>query len=308
MLIAIDGPAASGKGTLAKRLAAQFAIRRPEFDEPVDGIVYGIVASLGFAAAENIRYFAIGRLSAPIVIGRCFMSVPAHMFFGALWGYALGAKLVEKKTRPWAWLLIAAACHGLFDALLSTDGAGILAVFLNLGLASAFVVLVRRALRHGVVTDEMVAIRHEDRVLFRVGRPAAFWASAVLLHVLAFGIFILGAYYQLARHRPSLLFVGGSSAMLALLAVAALGVSATLPLDVVIDAYGVTFAGAARPWRKIRSYAVKTSHVEIECEGGPLLLGPAPHPVVTAIATALAEHLGRDGGKDRLSTLESARG
>ena len=108
-----------------KRLAAQFALRRPEFDEPIDGIVYGIVASLGFAAAENIRYFAIGRMSAPVVIGRCFMSVPAHMFFGALWGYALGAKLVEPKTRTWAWLLLAAVCHGLFDALLSTDDAGL---------------------------------------------------------------------------------------------------------------------------------------------------------------------------------------
>ncbi len=53
-----------GRG-LASALAAHFAVqRRKEFDEPVDGIVYGIVASLGFAAAENIRYFAVGRLDA----------------------------------------------------------------------------------------------------------------------------------------------------------------------------------------------------------------------------------------------------
>src|SRR5262249_48089093 len=108
----------------SKRLATHFAIGRPEFDEPVDGIVYAIVGSLGFAAAENIRYFALGRLSAPLVIARCFMSIPAHMFFGAIWGYALGAKLVDPKTRTWVWLLLAASCHGLFDALLSTEGAG----------------------------------------------------------------------------------------------------------------------------------------------------------------------------------------
>jgi RsiW-degrading membrane proteinase PrsW (M82 family) len=288
----------------AKRLAAQFAIQRPEFDEPVDGIVYAIVASLGFAAAENIRYFAIGRMNAPLVIARCFMSVPAHMFFGALWGYALGAKLVDPRTRTWGWLLLAAACHGLFDALLSTEGAGLFAIALNLGLASAFVVLVRRALRHGVVAEEMLAIRPEDRVLFRVGRPAMFWFSSALLHVLALGIFFLGAYYQLARHRPSAVFVVGSSIMLAMLAIAALGVSSSLPLDVAIDEYGVTFAGAARSWGKIRSFHVEVDRIEIDCEGGPILLGPAPSSVIEGIAVQLSKRLSGDG-RHRARTLES---
>jgi protease PrsW len=288
----------------SKRLAAQLAVRRREFDEPVDGIVYGIVASLGFAAAENIRYFALGRLNAPLVIARCFMSVPAHMFFGALWGYALGARLVDRKTRTWVWLVAAAVCHGLFDALLSTEGTAILAVMLNVGLASAFVVLVRRALRHGVVTKEMLAIRPEDRALFRVGRPALFWTSAVMLHLLALGIFLLGAYWQLSRHRPSLTFVGGSSMMLALLAVAALGVSQTVPLDVAIDAYGVTFAGASRPWRTIRGFSIHADRVELDCEAGPIQLGPAPRSVVQAIAAELEARLGGEGS-DRRLTLQS---
>ncbi|MBX3223970.1 MAG: PrsW family intramembrane metalloprotease [Labilithrix sp.] len=290
----------------AKRLAAELAVRRREFDEPVDGIVYGIVASLGFAAAENIRYFAIGRLTAPLVIARCFMSIPAHMFFGALWGFALGAKLVDPKTRTWGWLVLAAACHGLFDALLSTEGASMLAVMLNVGLASAFVLLIRHALRHGVVTSAMRAIRPEDRALVRVGRPALFWTSAALLHVLAFGIFVLGAYWQLSRHRPSVTFVAGSSVMLALLGVAALGVSTTVPLDVAIDDYGVTFAGAARPWRKIRGFSVHRDRVELDCEGGPILLGPAPPPAIEAIAGELRKRLGGDGA-ERLLTLESRR-
>src|SRR5262249_6772291 len=179
----------------SKRLAAHFAVRRPEFDEPVDGIVYAIVSSLGFAAAENVRYFALGRMSAPIVIARCFMSVPAHMFFGAVWGYALGAKLVDDRKRTWTWVILGAVCHGLFDAFLATDGASMMAVLLNVGLASTFVVLVRRALRHGVVTREMLDIRPEDRRLFRVGRPTLFWLSAAMVHILAVGIFFLGAYY-----------------------------------------------------------------------------------------------------------------
>ena len=288
----------------AKRLAVELALRRREFDEPVDGIVYGIVASLGFAAAENVRYFAIGRLNAPLVIARCFMSVPAHMFFGAIWGYALGARLVDPKKRTWVWLGLAAACHGLFDALLSTEGGSVPAIILNVGLASVFVVLVRDALRHGVVTPEMRSIRPEDRALFRVGRPVLFWISAALLHLLAFGIFALGAYYQLARHRPSGLFVIGSSVMLGLLGVAALGLSATLPLDVAVDAYGVTFAGAARPWKKIRGLTTRPHHVELDCEGGPILLGPAPPAIIDELRRELQAHL----GGSRHATLESVKG
>src|SRR5882762_9560103 len=40
-----------------------FAYHRPEFDEPVDGVVYSATSALGFAAAENIIYlvrFGIG--------------------------------------------------------------------------------------------------------------------------------------------------------------------------------------------------------------------------------------------------------
>lgn len=288
----------------AKRAAAQFAVRRREFDEPVDGIIYAIVAALGFAAAENVRYFALGRLTAPLVIARCFMSVPAHIFFAAIWGHALGARLVAPRTRTWAWLVLAAACHGLFDALLSTEGAGSLAVLLNLVLASAFVALVRRSLRHGVVTKGMLAIRPEDRSLHRVGRPGLFWTSALLVHVLAAGIFFLGAYYQLARHRPGFAFVLGSSAMLAMLAVAAHGLVASLPLDVAIDDYGVTFAGAARPWRKIRGFRRHDDRVELDCDGGPILLGPAPRPTIEAIVAALEARLGKDE-RERLVTLES---
>jgi RsiW-degrading membrane proteinase PrsW (M82 family) len=290
----------------SKMLGAAFAVRRREFDEPVDGIVYGIVSSLGFAAAENIHYFAMTRLAAPIVVARCFMSVPAHMFFGAIWGYALGARLVEPRSRVLFFLLLAAAGHGLFDALLSTDGGGMLAVVLNVVLASVFVSVVRRSLRHGVVDEAARAIPPEERRLFRVGRPGLFFLSSVALHVLAFGIVMLGGWYQLARHRPSPLFVVGSSVMLALLAVAAFGISATVPLDVAVDDYGVTFAGAARAWSRIRRFDVHRDHIVLDCEGGPILLGPGAPETITRLAAALREHFGATPA-ERLVTLESAR-
>lgn len=268
--------------------------------------MYGIVSSLGFAAAENVRYFALTRLSAPIVIARCFMSVPAHMFFGAIWGYALGARLVERKPRVLLFLVLAAAAHGLFDALLSTDGGGMLAVLLNVVLASVFVAVVRRSLRHGVVEEAVRAILPEHRRLFRVGRPGLFAMSSIALHVLAFGVVMLGGWYQLARHRPGAVFVVGSSVMLSLLAVAAFGVSATLPLDVAVDDYGVTFAGAARAWARIRRFSVRGDRIELECEAGPIVLGPGSPQVITELAGAIREHLGTTEA-ERLVTLESAR-
>lgn len=288
----------------SKLLSSVYASRRREFDEPVDGIIYGIVASLGFAAAENARYFVLGRLAPPLVIGRCFMSVPVHMFAGALWGYALGQRLLGRK-RLLASFVLAASAHGLFDALLSTEGMGGLAIVLEIGLASMFVVLVRRALRHGVVVPEALAIPPSDRRLFRAGRPALFWTSAVVLHVCAFAIFFLGAWYQLARHRPTVPFVAGSSVALALFGVAAYGVSAAMPLDIAVDDWGVTFAGAARPWRKIRSFARRRRTVEIDCEGGPLVLGPVSPAVLDDVCAELSLHLG-GSPNERKRTLESS--
>ncbi len=35
-----------------------YVYRRPEFDEPLDGVVYSATAALGFAAIENVIYLA----------------------------------------------------------------------------------------------------------------------------------------------------------------------------------------------------------------------------------------------------------
>ena len=80
-----------------------------------------------------------------------------------------------------------------------------------------------------MVEEAACAILPEHRMLFRVGRPRLFYVSSAALHFLAFGVVMPGGWYQLARHRPSATFVIGSSVMLALLAVAAFGVSATMP-------------------------------------------------------------------------------
>jgi protease PrsW len=71
---------------------------RPEFNEPMDGIVYATAAGLGFATIENILYVIEGGLAGGIV--RAIVSVPGHVVFSCIWGFALGiAKFRLKNER-----------------------------------------------------------------------------------------------------------------------------------------------------------------------------------------------------------------
>jgi RsiW-degrading membrane proteinase PrsW (M82 family) len=68
--------------------------RHSEFDEPMDGIVYAAAAGLGFASIENILYVLGGGASVGIM--RAITSVPSHVIFSCIWGFALGTA----KFRP----------------------------------------------------------------------------------------------------------------------------------------------------------------------------------------------------------------
>ena len=79
-------------------------LKRNEFNEPMDGIVYGVVASLGFATYENYDY--VFRLAetwdiAPsqMAIWRSYSAVPMHGLNGCIMGCYFGkyAFTAEKK-------------------------------------------------------------------------------------------------------------------------------------------------------------------------------------------------------------------
>ncbi len=264
----------------AKLLASVYAFRRKEFDEPVDGIVYGVTASLGFAAAENLRYFAMGRLAAPLVCARAFMTVPAHMFFGALWGYGFGEALHRKKPRRLLFFGLAALSHGAYDALLSTEGGGTLATLVVLGLAAAFIVMLQRSLRFGVLTEAP----GEGRRLFPVGNKVFFGAAVLGLHLTAFILFIFGAVLQYNRHHVSVVFVLVSAGLLATFGVLLDVIARTLPMDAVTDARGVTFSGTTRRWETIRGAELVTGAIVIQSSAGDLRIGPGRPEIISALA------------------------
>jgi RsiW-degrading membrane proteinase PrsW (M82 family) len=110
--------------------------RHPEFDEPMDGIVYATAASLGFATIENIGY--VLEFGFEVGIGRAITSVPGHLIFACIWGFALGrAKFRPASERTGiiiAGLLGGMLLHGIYNFTAGFVGFGVvLLVILPLG-------------------------------------------------------------------------------------------------------------------------------------------------------------------------------
>jgi protease PrsW len=302
----------------AKLLAAwSLAGHRREFDEPVDGIVYGCAAALGFAAVENVKYFALGRMAGTVIALRAIVTVPAHMFFGALWGYALGRTLVSRRANVLLFLSLSALAHGIFDALLNTDGMMLYAGLLVVALSVAFVEVLRRALRHGAVPPAPYAARRHlrgsasawsapegappqteplpvsvlQRAYFRVGSPAAFAACATGMVTCAFALTIVGTWYEFLHHRVGVAFVVIAAAILAAFGALGNGAASTIPLDVAIDAHGVTYSGARTPWSAIALVDVEAvgrrALVRLHTMSGIVRLGPTSPAHANAIAVAV---------------------
>ncbi len=94
-----------------------YARRHSAFDEPMDGLVYGVAASLGFATLENVLYVAQGGLGVAML--RAVTSIPAHATFGAIMGYYVGqAHFRRGRSRALLLkaLLIPTLLHGVYDA------------------------------------------------------------------------------------------------------------------------------------------------------------------------------------------------
>ncbi len=93
-----------------------YARRNRAFDEPMDGLVYGAAAALGFAGVENVLYVVDADVGTAVMRG--LLSVPGHAFDGMLMGALLGAGLVRPQHRGRLTLLALALptlCHTLFD-------------------------------------------------------------------------------------------------------------------------------------------------------------------------------------------------
>ena len=102
-----------------------YSARHDAFDEPFDGIVYGVAASLGFALVENVLYVAGSMMEGGFVggmtvaIARAILAVPLHASCGVIMGACIGLGHFGRGAW-WSVLgvVLAVAVHGTYDTFI----------------------------------------------------------------------------------------------------------------------------------------------------------------------------------------------
>jgi protease PrsW len=107
---------------LLKFLAlVMYAYPRKVFNEPLDGIIYAVMVSMGFATLENILYGQANGFTT--LVARAFTAVPAHAIFAVAMGFFVGKAKFEDNPKQKALLLLkglllSVVIHGIYDFLL----------------------------------------------------------------------------------------------------------------------------------------------------------------------------------------------
>ena len=92
-----------------------------DFNEPIDGIVYGVTVSLGFATLENIYYVFVlsdyfGSTPQSLAILRSFSAIPAHGIFGATMGYFfMKYAFIKKENNLALCMIVPILLHGAYN-------------------------------------------------------------------------------------------------------------------------------------------------------------------------------------------------
>jgi RsiW-degrading membrane proteinase PrsW (M82 family) len=91
-----------------------------EWNEPMDGIVYGVAAGLGFASLENVYYLAASG-DPTVVLLRAFTANLAHAAFTGGAAFCIGLARLGFRPRgllAGAGIAVAVVLHGVYDLFL----------------------------------------------------------------------------------------------------------------------------------------------------------------------------------------------
>lgn len=114
---------------------------RKEFDEPIDAMVYMVVASLGFATVENVAT-VLRATSAPELLTLRFIGATLlHSLASGIIGYYWSRGIIKRKVLQYvlAGIVVASAFHAVFNYLMVIWGPSLRVTGLLIILA--FVVL-----------------------------------------------------------------------------------------------------------------------------------------------------------------------
>lgn len=134
----------------------KMVINHHEFDEPIDTMIYMIVAALGFAALENLlillpmsanfRFFEVAFVSIFRFVGATFL----HALCSGLIGYYMAMSFYQTKNRfrlAAKGILIATLLHGLYDfSIMKIEGSFkfLMPVIILMGLIIFVTIVFRR--------------------------------------------------------------------------------------------------------------------------------------------------------------------
>ncbi|MCF6137599.1 glutamic-type intramembrane protease PrsW [Pseudalkalibacillus berkeleyi] len=97
------------------------AYQHIDFNDPYDGIIYGVSISLGFATAENVLHLFSNGVETAMF--RAMFPVSSHALFGVIMGYYLsrGKSAIHAHSKRWfiiGSLFIPILFHGFYDYII----------------------------------------------------------------------------------------------------------------------------------------------------------------------------------------------
>lgn len=136
----------------------QFAYKNVNFDEAMDGIVYAIVASMGFAAFENVIYVMGHGLDVALL--RAFTSLPLHAVATGIMGYYIGQARFSGNSNIEFKLIIkgfviAVIIHGFYNFLIfGIEVFGYYPALLNIPLLIGGFIYLRKLIKSAISDDK----------------------------------------------------------------------------------------------------------------------------------------------------------
>jgi RsiW-degrading membrane proteinase PrsW (M82 family) len=106
---------------IAKLIMLWLFLRNKRFKQRLDGIVYAVCISLGFAGLENVLYVIQSEEWVSTAVMRAITAVPGHFCFAVTMGYfySLVKLSAHNRSKNIALMFVAPIMiHGIYDAIL----------------------------------------------------------------------------------------------------------------------------------------------------------------------------------------------